>query len=96
VYPFLNFMNNSPWTVLRQDGSVSGFTRIEGVLTKNVEVWLLWRPTMVPLERTYSDANGAYHFNNVPADTPNLVVYFKDPAGGTVYNDIVKALITAA
>jgi hypothetical protein len=93
VYRFPGYAAASPQTTYRQDAIVSGYTRIEGVLTANIEVWLIWRPTMVPLARTYSDSVGAYSFTHQPGDTSNLCVVFKDPVGGTVYNDQIFALI---
>ena len=74
-------------------GVISGTTSINGVATGGIEVSLFWRPTMTLVGKTISDSAGWYTFTGIIAGTTNYVVYFKDPPGGTAFNDVVYALI---
>ena len=83
----------SVYSPMRQDAVISGETRIDGVLAGGIDVYLIWRPTMMVVDATVSASDGTYSFTNVGADTTNYTVYFKDSPTGLVYNDIVYALI---
>lgn len=92
-YDPLTYAGGDVLNPIRQDAVISGETRVAGVLTPDVEVYLIWRPSMTVVKGTRSNADGTYSFNNLAASTTEYVVYFKDPPGGTVYNDLVFALI---
>ena len=93
TYDPLTYAGGGIYNPTRQDAVISGEARTAGVLTQLVEIHVIWRPTMQSVKRTFSDSGGLYSFTGLAASTTNYVIYFKDPPGGTVYNDIVYALI---
>ena len=92
-YDFAGYAGYNAYTDVNMSGVISGYTSINGVATKNIDAFLIWRPTMAVLKKALSDSAGWYTFTGIIASTTNYVVYFKDPPGGTAFNDIVYALI---
>lgn len=65
-----------------------------GVPLKDATVLLYWRPTGLLCGRTYTDVNGAYTFSGLIAASNNYVVVLQDKEGGTIYNDVIRSLLT--
>lgn len=74
---------------------VFGGTVLEaGIPVANVRVTVLWRPSMQPIARVYTNAVGEWTAEGFdPTDYVNYVVVIHDPEGGTVYNDAIYALV---
>lgn len=76
------------------NGTLGGTVLESGVPVADVRVTVLWRPSMQPIARTYTDAAGEWSVDGVdPTDTENYVVVIHDKEGGTVYNDAIYALV---
>lgn len=78
---------------LNKDGQIIGTVTEVSAPFANCAVFLLWRPTMRLIARTFTDANGDYRFEGLDRDLSKYVVVCQDPAGGTVYNDQIYALV---
>lgn len=79
---------------LEADGAFGGTVTESGTPVHNAEVWVIWRPTMRPIARTFTDADGAWYLTGFdPALTDKYSVVVKDPPGGTAYNDAIYALV---
>jgi hypothetical protein len=74
--------------------------RISGTFTEagqplvDARIILHWRPNMIVVARTATDKSGYYQFNKLVAGSNNYVVVMQDKDGGTVYNDIIRSLLT--
>lgn len=93
TYDPLSYTGADVRVPMAQNSVISGTASINGTPVAGVEVWLLWRPTMAAIKKTISAADGTYSFTNVGTPTTEYVVYFKDSAGGTAFNDLVYALV---
>lgn len=80
--------------VLRQDGFYSGVVQLNGSPVQNCYVTLHWRRTMELIDRTWTDALGAYTFTGLNPDTDQYCVVCQDPEGGTLFNDQIIAQAT--
>lgn len=78
---------------LDKNGQIVGTVTENTVPVANVAVFLMWRPTMARVARTFTDANGDYRFEGLDRTLSNYVVVCQDPPGGTTYNDQVYSLI---
>jgi hypothetical protein len=65
-----------------------------GVPLNNANVLLYWRPSGLLCGRTSTNANGVYTFSGLVAASNNYVVVLQDKEGGTVYNDVIRSLLT--
>lgn len=74
---------------------------IEGNVTENgtpiadALIHLFWRSSMQCIGRTWTDANGDYQFTGLDT-SKTYVVIAQDKAGGTQYNDQIRALVAPA
>jgi hypothetical protein len=88
---------SAPIGAFRVDGVFGGNAKVAGVNTANVEVFVLWRPTLQRIARVRTDADGNWSFTGLnPDQYENYVVVFKDPPGGTAYNDAIYSLAVPA
>lgn len=76
-----------------QSGIIRGTVTELGTPVQGVKVLLYFRPTGILIGRTWTDADGFYEFTNLIPDALYSVVA-QDVAGGTQYNDQIKAIIT--
>ena len=76
-----------------QSGVIRGTITELGTPVPGVKVLLYYRPTGVLIGRTWTDADGFYEFTNLIPEALYSVVA-QDVAGGTQYNDQIKAIIT--
>lgn len=77
-----------------KNGSIGGVISEAGVPIANVVVFLHWRKNMHRIERTFTDADGAFSFSGLdPTAENDYVVVIQDREGGTVYNDAIFALV---
>lgn len=75
-------------------GVLGGVVTENGAPLKDCEVVVLWRHSMQPIARTWTDASGAWEISGFDsALIDSYVVIFKDKLGGTVYNDAAYALV---
>ena len=81
---------------LNKNGQIIGSVTEDSVPVANVAVFLMWRPTMARVARTFTDANGDYKFEGLDRELSKYVVVCQDPPGGTVYNDQVYSLVLPA
>jgi hypothetical protein len=97
VFPFgdATLGANAPSSTADQSGVISGVV-LEGGATPvpNCLVTVLYRPTMRPVARGWTDTSGAYSFSGFNHASSSYLVIAQDPATGTVYNDLVRALIS--
>lgn len=81
-------------TPLALSGSLSGTVSAGGTPVQGVKLYLYWRTSMQMVARSFTDAAGHYTFTGLPPVSNSFAIVAFDPAGGTVYNDQWKSLLT--
>jgi hypothetical protein len=82
------------FSMLRRDGIFGGNVKTAGVNEPNVEVMVMWRPSMRLIARTRTDADGNWTLTGFdPTRAADYAIIYKDPATGAVYNDAIYSLV---
>jgi hypothetical protein len=79
---------------LRTRSVAPGTVTEAGEPVVHCEVFLFWRPNMMKIGRTLTDASGAWSFTKLDSTRSDYVAVAKDPVTGTQYNDIIYSMLT--
>lgn len=96
VIPFPLYYTHDITKALSHSGILGGNVSESGTPLENVSISVHWRDTGACIGRSSTDRNGDWALAGFdPAQTEKYAVWVRDPAGGTAYNDIFFALVTA-
>lgn len=88
------YSNNARYWASDQSRVISGTVSESGTPIADCMVLLYWRPTGMLIGKTSTAKDGTYTFAGLIGGSSEYVVVAQDKAGGTVYNEIIKSLLT--